>query len=131
MKLLKIIPAVFFLIVIGSSTIASPISEAQQMLNQLSYNAGSADGAYGKKTRKALEKFYRDIGGIFDGKLDDNEISDLKSALHGTSSMFEAQLLLQRFSYAQNPPSGVWSNKYKTGLNKDTFCQNSGSILIE
>ena len=76
MKLLKIIPAVFFLIVIGSSSIASPISEAQQMLNQLSYNAGSADGAYGKKTRKALEKFYRDIGGIFDGKLDDNEISD-------------------------------------------------------
>lgn len=116
MKLLKIIPAVFFLIVIGSSTIASPISEAQQMLNQLSYNAGSADGAYGKKTRKALEKFYRDIGGIFDGKLDDNEISDLKSALQGTSGMFEAQLLLQRFSYVQNPPSGVWSNKYKTGL---------------
>ena len=86
------------------------------MLNQLSYNAGSADGAYGKKTRKALEKFYRDIGGIFDGKLDDNEISDLKSALQGTSGMFEAQLLLQRFSYVQNPPSGVWSNKYKTGL---------------
>ena len=61
------------------------------MLNQLSYNAGSADGAYGKKTREALEKFYRDI--------DDNEISDLKSALHGTSGIFETQLLLQRLSY--------------------------------
>ncbi len=61
MKLLKITAAVIFLIVIRSNSIASPVGEAQQMLNQLSYNAGPADGAYGKKTRKALEKFYRDI----------------------------------------------------------------------
>jgi len=34
-----------------------------------------------KKTRLALEQFYKDNGGLFDGKTDDNEITDLTKAL--------------------------------------------------
>ena len=47
---------------------AGTIDSAQRMLNQLGYNAGAVDGAYGKKTRGALEAFYADTGRSFDGK---------------------------------------------------------------
>jgi hypothetical protein len=56
------------------------VSSAQRMLNQLGYNAGPVDGAYGGKTRGALEKFYADNGSSYDGKLDANEVADLKAA---------------------------------------------------
>lgn len=57
------------------------VSSAQRMLNQLGYNAGAVDGAYGGKTRTALEKFYADNGSSYDGKLDANEVADLTAAL--------------------------------------------------
>jgi len=60
---------------------AGTVDTAQRMLNQLGYNAGPVDGAYGGKTRGALESFYSDNEGSFDGKLDANEIADLKKAM--------------------------------------------------
>ena len=39
------------------------------------------DGAYGGKTRGALEKFYADNGSLYDGKLDANEVADLTAAM--------------------------------------------------
>jgi hypothetical protein len=57
------------------------VSPAQRLLNQLGYNAGPLDGAYGGKTRTALEKFYADIGSSYDGKLDENEVADLRSSI--------------------------------------------------
>ena len=60
---------------------AGTIDSVQRMLNQLGYNAGAVDGAYGKKTRGALEAFYADTGGSYDGKLDVNEVADLRTAL--------------------------------------------------
>ena len=51
------------------------------MLNNLGYNAGPVDGAYGGKTRRALEAFYADNGSKFDGKLDANEVADLSQAM--------------------------------------------------
>ena len=65
----------------GCQTTAGAIDQSQRMLNQLGYNAGAVDGAYGKKTRGALEAFYADNGGAFDGKLDANEVADLQSAM--------------------------------------------------
>ena len=47
----------------ASQTYAGTVDTAQRMLNQLGYNAGAVDGAYGKKTRGALEAFYADNGG--------------------------------------------------------------------
>lgn len=61
--------------------IAGTVDSAQRMLNQLGYNAGAVDGAYGKKTRSALEAFYADTGGSYDGKLDANEVADLRAAM--------------------------------------------------
>ena len=66
--------------IFGTSLIAEIVDDAQRMLNQLGYNAGPVDGAYGRKTKAALEKFYASMGKKFDGKLDANEIADLESA---------------------------------------------------
>jgi len=62
-------------------TFAGTVDTAQRMLNQLGYNAGAVDGAYGAKTRGALEAFYADTDGLFDGKLDANEVADLQAAM--------------------------------------------------
>ena len=76
------------LFILGCSLILLSVSEAysgtvdtaQRLLNQLGYNAGVIDGLYGGKTRRALEEFYADNGSSFDGKLDANEVADLKAA---------------------------------------------------
>ena len=71
-----------FLLTCGLTTPAkaNTVSDAQQILNQLGYNAGSVDGAYGSKTRRALEQFYKDAGSLYDGELDTNEVNDLQNA---------------------------------------------------
>jgi len=47
----------------------------------LTYNVGPIDGAYGKKTRRALEKFNTILDLINDGNLDANEFIDLNAAI--------------------------------------------------
>ena len=69
--------------VTGGQTIAGTVDQSQRMLNQLGYNAGPVDGAYGGKTKRALEKFYTALGSIYDGKLDANEFIDLNAAMAG------------------------------------------------
>jgi len=54
-------------------------AEIQRMLNVLGFNAGVADGIYGKKTQNALIKYYKSKNRTFDGDLDDNEYLDLKT----------------------------------------------------
>ena len=49
---------------------SNDVVKTQKMLNQLGYNAGPVDGAYGGKTKRALEAFYAESGGSYDGKLD-------------------------------------------------------------
>lgn len=56
-------------------------ADMQRMLNRLGYNAGPVDGAYGKKTKSALIKFYTDSGSAYDGELDANEISDVQKEI--------------------------------------------------
>ena len=43
------------------------IKKAQQALNDLGYDAGTADGIMGQKTKKAVEQFQRDNGLTIDG----------------------------------------------------------------
>ena len=71
----------YILFFTATVTFAGTVDTAQRMLNQLGYNAGAVDGAYGKKTRAALERFYSENGGSFDGKLDANEVADLQAAM--------------------------------------------------
>jgi hypothetical protein len=70
-----------FTLLIPHAVFADTVAQSQRMLNQLGYNAGPVDGAYGGKTKRALEAFYAKNGGSFDGKLDTNEIIDLKNAI--------------------------------------------------
>jgi hypothetical protein len=72
-----------FLLTASLSTpvFSGTVDRAQSMLNRLGYNAGPVDGAYGKKTRGALEAFYAEIGGSYDGKLDANEVQDLQETM--------------------------------------------------
>ena len=70
------------LIHIPLASFADKITETvQKDLNILGFDAGPVDGSYGKKTKGALEAFYDSKGMSFDGKLDANEVRDLKSAL--------------------------------------------------
>ena len=64
----------------GSPVLSDTVSSAQRILNELGYNAGTVDGSYGGKTKRALETFYTDNNSLYDGTLDDNEIADLKLA---------------------------------------------------
>ena len=77
-KIFIILP---FVVVLSSPALANSVAKSQRMLNQLGYNAGPIDGAYGGKTRGALEKFYADNGSLYDGKLDANEVADLTAAM--------------------------------------------------
>ena len=74
--------------IFGFFASAGTIDTAQRMLNQLGYNAGPVDGAYGGKTRAALERFYAQSGSKFDGNLDANEIADLRKALQESPVKF-------------------------------------------
>lgn len=57
------------------------ISEAQQILNQLGFKAGPVDGKYGIKTQDALTKFFSQLGKVFDGQLDIQELLELRRAV--------------------------------------------------
>ena len=60
---------------------SSYIKSAQGILNQLGYSAGSVDGVAGEKTYKAIKRFYTDENKKFDGKIDSNEVIDLKEKM--------------------------------------------------
>ena len=47
----------------------------------MGYAPGPIDGAYGDKTKRALVNYYNAQNKKFDGKLDENEIADLKVSL--------------------------------------------------
>ena len=78
-KLLNIF--ITFTILIPHAVFPDSVAQSQRMLNQLGYNAGPVDGAYGGKTKRALEAFYAKSGGSYDGKLDMNEVADLTEAI--------------------------------------------------
>lgn len=56
------------------------VLEAQNLLNELGYDAGVADGLYGGRTASAIEKFQKDNQIPPSGKLDANTMAALKNA---------------------------------------------------
>ena len=86
MKLNKTIAVLSMTVALTGQAHANQVYDVQSMLQQLGYNIGVVDGAYGRKTKGALEKFYAQSGGSFDGKLDANEVADLTVALSSGSS---------------------------------------------
>lgn len=86
--------------VFATATFATDVWLAQRLLTQLGYSPGPTDGLYGRKTQSALEAFYKEQGGVFDGKLDQNEIEFLREV-----SGVDNTLLID----VENKPSGVLS----------------------
>ena len=86
-RIVKIVLVAAF-VILGSMNqlLANPASELQKMLNQLGYNAGMADGIYGRKTRSALESYYIDKNMIFDGTLNQTVFEDLKTQITNNDS---------------------------------------------
>ena len=64
MNLRKTILSIAIIIIPFTSFADKTTATIQRNLNLLGYNAGPVDGAYGKKTRLALEQFYKDNGGL-------------------------------------------------------------------
>ena len=93
-----------FLHFTATGAFSGTVDTAQRMLNQLGYNAGAVDGAYGGKTKRALEAFYSDTGSKFDGSLDANEIADLTQAIiRAGISMAPKTGVEIESAYAQDP----------------------------
>ena len=86
MKLNKTIAVLSMTVALTGQAHANQVYDVQSMLQQLGYNVGVVDGAYGRKTKGALEKFYTQSGSSYDGKLDANEVADLTVALSSGNS---------------------------------------------
>ena len=71
----------FLLLTYSTPALANDVLTAQQLLTELGYNSGPADGSYGRKTEQALINFYAAQNKKFDGELSANEIKDLESSL--------------------------------------------------
>jgi hypothetical protein len=60
------------------------VLDIQKRLNEKGYNAGPADGIFGRGTRAALKEFQRDIGHEVNGRLDIDTIAALKKSQDNT-----------------------------------------------
>jgi len=77
MKKLSLILVCVFAMYSNVYAASSKVKNVQYLLNQLGFNAGKEDGLYGNTTKKALIAFYDSHGRLFDGSINQNEISDL------------------------------------------------------
>jgi peptidoglycan hydrolase-like protein with peptidoglycan-binding domain len=85
---MKFIPTVSSILLLFSLVLAVPpvsaqpsIYHAQVALQQLGYQPGPADGAYGPKTRKAIKRFQRDHGLAITGDLTPATVARIKKSL--------------------------------------------------
>lgn len=64
---------------------SSDVRAAQEKLNEMGYDVGTADGKIGPKTRAALKKFQADKGLAQTGRLDDHTRAALNVG-HGAAT---------------------------------------------
>ena len=67
-------------------TRGSDVKKLQSTLNSLGYHAGSADGIFGRNTKKAVMNFQRDHGLSIDGIVGPATLTTINSQLNSTSS---------------------------------------------
>ena len=128
-------------VIFSTTLLAGTVDDAQRMLNQLGYSAGAVDGAYGRKTKSALKKFYSSIGAEYDGTLDANEIADLKSEMSKrTKSDYvneqngpkNAHMRIYKDSTANKPYELTISDKFaRTGKTSQRFEVRHGDCGID
>ena len=103
-----------------ASASANATSDAQRMLNKLGYNAGVVDGSYGGKTRNALDSFYSSTGGVYDGTLDSNELTDLENAIVASGGDKPAQIAITDQHRFDNFP-GIVNFRVSDSMRKSWF----------
>ena len=82
MNIQKLLATTVLTVAVGTMSFASQdVMASQKMLNQLGYSAGTVDGIAGNNTNTAMKEFYADAGKVFDGKIDGNEVQDLKQVI--------------------------------------------------
>lgn len=94
------------------------VAETQRLLNELGYDAGSVDGLYGGKTRRAIEAFQRDQELVPDGQVSNELVSRLGTAAAATSTTTPATaktpvpmiLVIDGFDPGVYDPTGLFSN---------------------
>lgn len=64
----------------SSAAADNDTATAQELLNKLGLNVGPVDGAWGPKTDHAIRRFYFEIGAVYDGELDAQDIVNLETA---------------------------------------------------
>ena len=72
---------------IPSTPSATSIAEVQRRLATLGYRPGSADGAMGRQTRRAIEQFQRSVGLPVTGQASDGLLSSLRKAKPRTAAV--------------------------------------------
>ena len=70
-----------------STPSATSIAEVQRRLATLGYRPGSADGAMGRQTRRAIEQFQRSVGLPVTGQASDGLLSSLRKAKPRTAAV--------------------------------------------
>jgi hypothetical protein len=63
-----------------SAKAASAVAEAQELLNQIGYDAGPVDGQAGRRTNDAMTQFLAGLGQTFDRSIDEAEVVLLREA---------------------------------------------------
>jgi len=121
---------------LNATPVASDVKTAQQILNQLGYNSGPVDGAYGRKTKNALKNLYLYKNQTYDGNLDEEEMLELQRLSNlcepATSDATSILNVDQRFTkdlfmeplYTELPFYQVGtfgSTKSNTGRNDDAY----------
>ena len=86
-KIKKLLCFFLFMSVFSIPVHADNVLLAQELLTKLGYTPGPIDGSYGAKTKYALDNYYAAQNKKFDGKLDKNEIIDLKTTLKNSVNL--------------------------------------------
>ena len=68
------------------------VSEAQKLLNQIGYNAGPVDGAYGQRTRQALIAYQRSEGLPVNGEISSQLLTRLRQSQVPTATVINEQV---------------------------------------
>ena len=115
-----------FLITGSSVSSSEAVHQGQEMLNVLGFDAGLIDGKWGRKSKAAIVDFYNEYGGSFDGKLDENELEDLRKQINN-GIYFKSDYVDYSIKYQFKDNWMNWeeySRLTKVWANKNYFYEN-------
>ncbi|MDO9599149.1 MAG: peptidoglycan-binding domain-containing protein [Azoarcus sp.] len=103
---------------------SSTVMEVQRELNQLGYNAGSADGLMGARTRSAIQAYQRDSNLHVDGQATSSLLSHVRTTARSgaptapapvaapqSQQIADIQSALRSLGYRVDGPSGVLTDQ--------------------